>query len=179
MPSVIGSILEKLQAAKDLPQEFENLLTGTFEVKSPWTAVYNCIAFAAGEDHRKWWPIPQEYARQDRYWPEGVSRKEEVKSFIAAFQTLGYEPCESPELEEGIEKVALYVNSKDVPTHMARQLPNGKWISKLGDKQDITHDSLHQVEGKTYGTARQILCRPRQIEGAKPSEQESEGRASS
>ena len=100
------------------------------------------------------------YARKDRYWPEGAPRKENLDSFIAAFRTLGYEPCDTEELEQGIEKVAIFLKPKNVPTHMARQLPDGTWTSKLGDKQDIIHDNLRAVEGRTYGEVKQILCRP-------------------
>ena len=43
-------------------------------------------------------------------------------------------------------------------THAARQLPSGKWTSKLGDADDIEHNTL---EGgmrflACYGTAKQI-----------------------
>jgi hypothetical protein len=161
MPSVIASILERLQAEKDLPKEFENLRPGTFEVKSEWTAVYNCIAFAANETHRKWWPIPLEHARADRYWPENAPRTEKLSSFITAFEIeFGYKPCETDTVEDGIEKVAIYKKGEK-PTHMARQLPDGRWISKLGDKHDIAHNSLAEVEGRQYGRVAQILCRPR------------------
>lgn len=159
MSSVISSILEKLEAEKDLPLEFEKLASGTFEIKSPWTAVYNCIAFAAGETHRKWWPIHLADARADRYWPDGAPRTEKLKSFVRAFEIEGgYKPCDSDALEIGVEKVAIYMKGPK-PTHMARQLPNGKWASKLGDKQDIHHDTLHEVEGKIYGQAVRILSR--------------------
>lgn len=159
MPSVIASILEKLEAAKDLPMEFENLLPGTFEVKSEWTGIYNCIAFAANETNRKWWPVPMEDARKDRYWPEGAPCTEKLRSFIRAFEIEGgYEVCSDSGIEEGVEKLAIYMRGAK-PTHMARQLPSGKWASKLGDKEDIHHNTLHEVEGAIYGTVAKILCR--------------------
>jgi len=37
--------------------------------------LYNCIAFAAGETHRWWWPM-------GAYWPEPAPRDETVDSFI-------------------------------------------------------------------------------------------------
>jgi hypothetical protein len=159
MPSVIASILEKLQAEEDLPSEFENLLPGTFEITSEWSGVYNCIAFAANDTHRKWWPVPLADARKDRYWPEGAPRTEKLRSFVRAFEIEGgYQPCDSVELENGVEKIAIFMRGPK-PTHMARQLPNGKWASKLGDKEDIHHNSLHEVEGRIYGTVARILCR--------------------
>lgn len=159
MPSVISSVLEKFQAEKDLPNEFENLRPGTFEIKSEWTGIYNCIAFAANETHRKWWPVAIQDGRKDRYWPQGAPRTEKLRSFVRAFEIEGgYRPCDSDELEEGIEKVAIFMRGPK-PTHMARQLENGKRASKLGDKEDIHHNSLNQVEGKLYGTVARILCR--------------------
>ncbi|MCI0637958.1 MAG: hypothetical protein L0Y72_23715 [Gemmataceae bacterium] len=38
-----------------------------------------------------------------------------------------------------------------MPTHAARQLPTGRWSSKLGPSEDIEHD-LHALEGEIYGT---------------------------
>jgi hypothetical protein len=72
---------------------------------------------------------------------------------------LGYEPCSSAELAEGVEKVALY--AKDgVVTHAARQLADGWWTSKLGSNIDMRH-RLDAVEGPTYGRVVQCLARPR------------------
>ena len=39
-----------------------------FEITSPRTVAYNCIAWAAGETQRKWWPDKMGVA----YWPRGV-----------------------------------------------------------------------------------------------------------
>jgi hypothetical protein len=36
-------------------------------------------------------------------------------------------------------------------THAARQLPTGKWTSKLGKAEDIEHDSPDDVAGGIYG----------------------------
>lgn len=38
------------------------------------------------------------------------------------------------------------------PTHMARQLANGMWTSKLGGNEDITHFTLDALE--SYGPIR-------------------------
>jgi hypothetical protein len=57
---------------------------------------------------------------------------ETVDSFILAFGILGYSPCDDGTLEEGFEKVAIYVDESETPTHMAKQLPSGMWTSKCG-----------------------------------------------
>jgi hypothetical protein len=40
-----------------------------------------------------------------------------------------------------MEKVALHAKH-GCPTHIARQLPNGRWTSKLGRWEDIEHDEF-------------------------------------
>ncbi|MDA2924872.1 hypothetical protein MYX65_09500, partial [Acidobacteria bacterium AH-259-L09] len=86
---------------------FNNLADAPYNIISEVWAEYNCVAWAAGETYRKWWPIDPPFA----YWPESTSREETLDSFILAFKTLGYEPCDDDKLETGYEKVAIYVDS--------------------------------------------------------------------
>jgi hypothetical protein len=53
-------------------------------------------------------------------------------------------------LESQYEKVALFAKDGRV-THAARQLPSGRWTSKLGSDVDIEHE-LYAIEGEVYGT---------------------------
>jgi hypothetical protein len=62
-------------------------------------------------------------------------------------------------LDVGFEKVALFGYSLYY-THAARQLPNGKWTSKLGKAEDIEHDIPDDVAGGVYGGVVQIMKRP-------------------
>jgi len=94
---------------------------------SPQDASYNCFAWALRRSDR--WVSPEEYG--DCFWPEGVSRKRTLESFVALFSVYGFSVCDDPSREEGVEKVALYADATGRPTHAARQLPNGKWTSKL------------------------------------------------
>ncbi len=66
--------------------------------------------------------------------------EETLSAYIQAYQTLGYEPCDSTDLEDGYEKIVLYINEEGIPTHAAKQLSTGKWSSKLGDLEDIEHE---------------------------------------
>jgi len=93
-----------------------------------------------------WWPTPGV-----SYWPERVPSEETVEAFTAAFATLGYEPCSNGGFEDGFEKLAIYAQVNGAPSHMARQLPGGRWTSKLGSDVDIMHEALTQVEGSLYG----------------------------
>jgi hypothetical protein len=103
----------------------------TFELTSPPTEEYNCIAWAAGDTERWWWP-------QSGFWPVGVATQETLDAFAAAYGSLGYEVCQGGELEAGYEKIAIY-ELNGIPTHAARQLADGSWTSKLGALEDVQH----------------------------------------
>lgn len=94
------------------------------------------------------------------YWPHGVPRQLTLEGYAQAFKTLGYTPCDTSEVESGFEKIAIYVDhNTGVPTHAARQLPDGKWTSKLGKLEDIEHETLEGLTGSAYGSVRVILRR--------------------
>jgi hypothetical protein len=130
----------------DLEALFPKLAGSSYTLTSPATQDYNCIAWAAGDDQRWWWPD----AAGSRYWPGNVARDESVSGFQAMFESLGYAVCSDEQNEAGFEKIALFANSEG-PQHGARQLPNGRWTSKLGELDDIEHD-LRDLEGTEYGT---------------------------
>jgi hypothetical protein len=96
--------------------------------------------------------------RENNYWPEGALLEETLAAYIQAYQTLGYEICDADLLETGYQKIALYIDPRGIPTHAARQLPNGKWTSKLGWLEDIEHE-LDGLVGDRYGVVGQILKR--------------------
>ena len=76
-----------------------------------------------------------------------------------AFQVFGFEECKNPALEPGWEKIALFASAASEPTHAARQLPDGRWTSKLGTLEDIMHPELEHVSGSAYGSPAVILRR--------------------
>ena len=125
-----------------------------FTITSPETRDYNCIAWAAGIDDDWWWP------RLPTTWPVERPPRATVDAFADAFASIGYEPSGDGGQEPGIEKLAIYAEGPFV-THMARQLPNGRWTSKLGRLEDIEHASPGELEGGDYGSVVQYLRRPR------------------
>ncbi len=141
-----------------LKREHPNLREDGPRKTSHADADYNCIAWAAGFTDRWWWPTPVE---KGIYWPEDAPRERTVDGFVAAFVTLGYQPTQSDGLEPGFEKVAIYVDLTNRPTHMARQLSSGRWTSKMGKAEDISHKSLWGLEGPRYGRVAVILKRPK------------------
>jgi hypothetical protein len=120
------------------------LLSEGYDVTSVETWDYNCIAFVAGVQNQWWWPD----TNGDGYWPIS-ERKETISCFIKAFESLGFEVCDDG-LEKGYEKIAIFALN-GVPTHAAKQLPNGRWTSKLGSWEDIEHNTLKAVEEYVYG----------------------------
>jgi hypothetical protein len=140
-------------------ERFEALfsrLRGTpYRITSPANDVYNCIAWAAGDTNRWWWPGDP----AQTYWPVGVPRLETLLAFRDAFASLGYMACEQTGLESGFEKIALFADADGIPTHGARQLTNGRWTSKLGVSEDIEH-ALEDITGTVYGSVVQVLKRP-------------------
>jgi hypothetical protein len=133
---------------------FPGLQHSVYHVTSPADDVYNCIAWAASDKSRWWWPDTGAH----RYWPAGLLRDESLSAFQAALASLGYSVCTGEDLEAGFEKVALFADVAGFPTHAARQLPNGRWTSKLGELEDIER-ALHALEGVEYGLATVIMKR--------------------
>ena len=143
-------MVERIDAA------FPGLRNSPFRVTSPPNRDYNCIAWGAGDTARWWWPDPDDFDDVP-FWPPSVPRDETVAAFVAAFATLGYAPGSDETHEPGFEKIALFARG-DVPTHAARQLPNGRWTSKPGLREDIEHD-LHALSGAAYGIVALVLKR--------------------
>ena len=132
---------------------FPNLAKTGYKVTSPPDSTYNCIAWAANEIDRWWWPHPH------YYWPSGIPRVETLEAFAQAYATIGFSPCENSALELGYEKIVIYVDAEGIPTHAARQLPSGKWTSKLGRFEDIEHSETRGLYGPDYGSVAVVMRR--------------------
>lgn len=139
---------------------FPGLATTPYRITSPAELAYNCIAWAANDVTRRWWPVGEATI----YWPPAVPRDETLEAFTALFLTLGYVVGADESLEPSYEKVALFSNAFEVPTHAARQLASGLWTSKIGKLEDIEHE-LRALEGATYGTVVLIMKRSRATQG--------------
>jgi hypothetical protein len=141
-----------------IEREFPNLRQEGYSKTSPESEEYNCIAWAGGDAARKWDPD----STCGRYWPEGVPRTLAVESFVQLFAILGgYSPCDSDALEQGSEKIAIFMSVGKEVTHAARRLPSDAWTSKLGDWEDTEHKSLAGLESSFYGRVAIILKRAR------------------
>ena len=137
MSGLIGVEKKDILNKTNMYEQIFPFLVGTnWKITSPQDANYNCIAWAANDINRFWWPDVDCHA----YWPRGVPREETAESFIKAYQTVGFELCDNIDFENGYEKIAIYIGNDGKPKHAARQLSNSKWTSKLGQSHDIEHD---------------------------------------
>lgn len=133
-------------------RDFPKLKEEGFQITSEVTFKYNCIAWAMEDDQQWWWPD----SFWQFFWPLNIPREETVDAFIECFKSFGYEVCDTDIFENNYQKVALYADIRGNPTHAARQLPNGKWTSKLGANHDIEH-TLEGLESEKYGTVARIF----------------------
>ena len=124
-------------------------------VTHPADRAYNCVAWAVGVTDAWWWPDDDE-----RFWPPGVPNELTLAAMIAALGTVGYLVCADGQPEPGCEVVAVYAQA-GIPTHVARQLPDGRWSSKLGKDCVVSHATPGGVEGVVYGRIVTFLRRPR------------------
>lgn len=146
-------------SARDIEVNFPTLLNSGYNITSPGTIEYNCIAWAASENDAWWW-LDLSY---NYYWPPEIIRECTIDSFIQAYGLLGYSVCENGNFEDGFEKIVIYVDVNSKPTHAARQLENHHWTSKLGAMEDIEHYTVEGISGSTYGSPAIFMRRARQI----------------
>ena len=141
-----------------LQRAFPNLQD--FSITSERDTQYNCIAWAAEVSDDIWWP------GSSGYWPPTAPTEPTIPAFILAFSTLGYVACADGFLEQGYEKVAIYAKPDAAlnlkVSHMARQLPDGRWTSKLGRSEDIEHATPSELDSILYGKVVQYMQRVRE-----------------
>jgi hypothetical protein len=130
---------------------------GKWQETSCATAAYNCYAFAV-EDQKYWWdPIPAPELMY--YWPPGAPLNHLVSTFIGIYERYGYARCVDGSLEIGIEKIVIYENESGGCDHVARQLPDGRWTSKIGPDEDIAHETPQSLTSPRYGVPRYFMAR--------------------
>ena len=128
------------------------MATSGYEIVSDASSIYNCIAWAAG-DNTDWWDW-----HPRAYWPASIPRSPEVDALVQVFAGLGYSICDNAERETGYEKVAIYTKNGRWE-HASRQLEDGQWTSKIGEYEDISHPSPEDLTGELYGNVHCIMRR--------------------
>jgi len=131
------------------PDMFPNLKPGRYEIIADADPGYNCVAKTVGLTDRWYWP--------------GYSERE-FDAFYArhGFKPLGDADALALVVEAGVEKVVIYRNSRGAsPTHAARQLPGGRWLSKMGTLEEIIHQHPDDVSGPDYGRPARVYIKGR------------------
>jgi hypothetical protein len=136
--------------------EHPNLVPESYTVTSPKNPDYNCVAWAL-DDADSWIDTSGQPGTE---WPPHIPREHSVEAYIELFHDAGYLECTDGDLEAGEEKVALYTDGAAF-AHVAKQLPDGTWTSKLGGRQDILHDTAERLKGGKYGGYLRFMKRPR------------------
>jgi hypothetical protein len=158
---LIGAANETISAKmsiQDIENAFPNLRGSPWRISSEIDESYNCIAFAVYDKQQFW--DPNIVGIPGYYWPPGVSRDDNLASWMAVYEIHGFRVCESSDSEAGFEKIAIYTDENRVPNHVARQLRDGAWTSKLGPDEDIEHPSLEGLTSDIYGAAKVFMRRP-------------------
>ena len=127
---------------------FPNLNVTNAKIIGPQTPTYNCIAWSLGITNRWEWP------------------GNKVTDFDQLNGRYGYKRMKALDFSpvKGMEKIVLYgkkVDGRWEMTHQARQMPNGKWTSKLGKSNLIEHSTPDDLDGDSYGRPVAVYVRPR------------------
>jgi hypothetical protein len=99
--SRVGAALERI---------FPAPASDGYVVISPQTTAHHCIAWAAGESHRRWEP--------GICWL--IQPGDDLATLIGLFASLGYALCDGDRLEVECQRVALDADNFGNGTHAAR-----------------------------------------------------------
>ena len=156
----------------DKERNYPNLRAHGYTVTSETTEnkwiKYNCVALAADGDQTTWWEPStvnsKPVKRPGRYWPDGIDTDGSIESYIKLYELLGYEKCDSGGVNLLYEKIAIYGYPEEAFSHVCYQLYFG-WISKLGDLEDIRHNTLEALECDNYGHVKVFMRRRCSLRG--------------
>ena len=121
-------------------------------ITSPQEWTYNCVAWVL--DYKDRWMEPSPAG----VWPvphSGFS----VVAYSEMFAHFGYEGCADGSLESGFEKIVIYGDTSARFSHVAKQLPDGRWSSKLGELSDVKHSTPDVLMSQLYGSPLMFMRR--------------------
>ena len=84
------------------------------------------------------------------WWPSGVDRDYSVSGWGNMLSHYGWRSVDSSRVERGWEKLAVFTTNH-VVSHSCKQLPNGRWESKLGESVILSNHTLEGISDGPYG----------------------------
>ena len=150
--------MDTLEWSALLVKVFPTLSNERFRIVDRPSERYNCIAYAADDTTKWWWPDGA------NYWPPWATETNRIESLEEAFSGLGYEQCDDSDAEAGYSRIALY-EADGVMRHAAVQMPSGRWRSKLGKGPVIEHRSPESLAGGKYGRPTVFMRRSTSVAG--------------
>jgi hypothetical protein len=143
-----------------LKRDFPNLSYTNSNKTSEATDTYNCLAWAIGINNKYLWPNSIYWPNDDLNGPPNkITFKTYFEKYLKYFEVTNKDHVSYKTVIPGYQKIAIYIDNDNLPSHFARQLPNGMWTSKLGDNIDITHNTLEVLEGPVYGKVGIIMAK--------------------
>ena len=108
-----------------LNQGFPDLVNVAAKQTSQFDEYYNCIAHAFLDDQNWWWPTGLPAGGHDQhgcYWPMASDNRTCMQAFTDWFAKDGWTQSSSDSFDPNKQKIALYADFNNSPTHAARQL---------------------------------------------------------
>jgi hypothetical protein len=115
-----------------------NLNTSNHHITSDKNILYNCVAWITR--------ITDENIDFSQDENGDLVNDLSAAPYVRYFERFGFRRCIDAALEPDLEKIALFETPNGNFEHVARQLENGHWSSKLGEYEDIEHYNLQSLE---------------------------------
>jgi hypothetical protein len=157
-------------STEDLYAQYPALRASSHKITSPCNDKYNCAGWV--QSAMTSWVEPGFFWPSNAPVPMGPN---DLDCYVAVFRSWGFEICESPDLEDGFLKIAIFATGQEFE-HVAKQLPSGAWSSKGGPLHDFKHDELEALSGcGVMRNACAVRFMRRQYDGRDPMELEENG----
>jgi len=134
-----------------------NLTDDQFEYKSDVDPKYNCVAWVLGITNRFIDPD------SELTWPVELEKNYSIETYVSYFKKQGFRICSDDKYDDNIIKIALYADEHGDFAHVAIQVNEKIWWSKMGRLDDIQHKTLNSLAATKqcgdYGNVYAYMCK--------------------
>lgn len=112
------------------------------EITSPKDLCYNCVAWSLGIDSHWVEPYLSNGIKVEPWavWPNTDDVGHDIDTYVKMYRGEGFVKAARGNLEAGFDKIVIYWNETSKTfNHVARQMEDGQWWSKLGRASDVQH----------------------------------------